>query len=360
MQKRTNVLIAASGTGGHLFPAVYIAEMFKTKCAELDLYFIGSGRPLEKRILSNKGFEVLTIPTFGVKNLGIKGIAKFILSLPFSIFKTLIIFKKVKPDIVIGVGGYVTVVPVIIAKIMGVPTWVHEAEVKPGMANKLLKHFANKISLAFKEATLSNHKNAVFTGHPVRQELRRITPGIALGHNPRRILVLGGSQGANILDETLPEILSEFTALNIDVRHQCREPNVEKVHAAYEKNNIKAHVEYFIENMPEAYSWADIIVARSGAGTVMEIGVVNRPSVLIPYPHAQGDHQTANAMTLVNAGKALIVKEGDNFNEKLNAALEKILDPSTYFAMKLAKYDSRSLNASERIVDGCLMLLNKK
>lgn len=354
-----NVIIAASGTGGHLFPAVYIAEMFKKKCPDLNLCFIGSGRPLEQRILSNKGFEVLTIPTFGVKNLGIKGIAKFIISLPFSVLKTLSIYSKFKPDVVVGVGGYVTVVPVVIASLLKIPTWVHEAELEPGMANKLLKNFANKISIAFKEASLGKLNKAVYTGHPVRQELRQITPGIALGQSPKRILVLGGSQGANALDDALPSLLAEFKDKSLEILHQCREPNVENVRLAYDNYKISARVAYFIEDMAEAYSWADIIVARSGAGTVMEVGVVNRPAIFVPYPHAQGDHQTANAMTLVNARKALIVKEGQDYVPDLRKALEKILNPDTYFAMKLAKYDSRSHDAAERIVDGCLKLLKK-
>lgn len=359
MQEKVRVIIAASGTGGHLFPAVFIAEEFKKKCPNVELRFIGSGRPLEEKILSNKGFEVLTIPTYGVKNLGIAGIARFLATMPLSFIKTLSIIRKHKPQVVLGVGGYVTVIPVMAAKLFGIPTWVHEAELKPGLANKVLKDFASKISIAFKEAELGSHKNAVYTGHPVRQDLRQVTPGIAMGHSPKKILILGGSQGANALDEQLPKLLADFKNLHLDIRHQCREVNVEKVLDAYDEHKLSAQVEYFIDNMAEAYSWADIIIARSGAGTVMEVGVVNRPTIFVPYPHAQGDHQTANAMTLVNAGKALIVQEGEDFEIKLKTALEKILDPSTYFAMKLGKYESRSLDAAERIVNGCLKLIQK-
>lgn len=357
--EKTRVVIAASGTGGHLFPAVYIAEAFKKAVPDLDLVFIGSGRPLEEKILGGRGFELLTIPTYGVKNLGPVGFIKFAFHLPFALLKTLSIFRRIRPQVVIGVGGYVTVVPIIVARLFGIPTWVHEAELRPGLANQLLKFFASRISVAFKEASLAKDPKATYTGHPVRQELRQITPGLALGHNPRKILVLGGSQGASALDEALPRVLENFKSNGIEVRHQCREVNAEAVSAAYVSAGIEARVQPFIERMAAAYSWADIIIARSGAGTVMEIGLTNRPTIFVPYPHAQGDHQTANAQTLVGAGKALLVKEGEGFEERLRECLNRILEPETYFAMKLAKYETRSLDAADKITAGCLELMHK-
>lgn len=357
--KPVRVIIAASGTGGHLFPAAYVAEAFKKKCSELTLEFIGSGRPLEEKILGHQGFRLNAIETYGVKNTGVRGMLRFLLSLPKALFQTMRIFQRVKPQVVIGIGGYVTVLPVILARIMGIPTWIHEAELRPGMANELLKHFATKVSLAFREASLASRRNAEVTGHPVRQELRQVTPGLALGGHPSKILVLGGSQGAQALDVSLPAVLSGFEGRRLDVLHQCRKENVSQVESAYNTSALKLRVQSFIDDMAAAYSWCDVVIARAGAGTVMELGVVNRPAVLVPYPHAQGNHQAANAATLVKAGKAIVVEEGSDFELRLKSAVTRILEPETYFAMKLSKFESRSLNAADKICQGCLNLIKE-
>ena len=355
--KEVRVIIAASGTGGHLFPAVYIAKAFQAKCPQLKLVFIGSGRPLEEKILGSTEHEHIKVKTFGLKNLGIPGFIRYIFSLPSALVQTFKVFRRVKPQLVIGVGGYVSVLPVVMARLLGVPTWIHEAELNPGMANKFLKYFASKISIAFKEASLADNPKAIYTGHPVRPELSQVTPGLAMGQAPRKFLVLGGSQGAKALDETLPKVLAHFKENDIEVTHQCRKENVEAVKESYQQNGINARVIHFIDNMADAYSRAHLIIARAGAGTVMEIGVASRPAIFVPYPHAQGDHQTANAMTLVKAGKAYLVQEGEDFESKLQRAIANMLNPETYFAMKLAKYESRSLNAAAKIAEECLKLI---
>ncbi len=350
-------LIAASGSGGHLFPAVYIAQALKELRPDTEITFVGSGRPLEERILSSAGSKVLNLPVQGLKNRGFKGLLQFICSLPQALLQTAAIFRSERPDIVIGVGGYVTFLPVVFARLKNLPSWIHEAELKPGLANYVLSFFASKISVALEEAVMPSPKKVVFTGHPVRRGIEGARSFEPLKHDPQNVLILGGSQGAQALDSALPALATLITEHNLKIIHQCRKDNVEKVKQAYSSAQIEAEIVSFIDDMTTAYNWADIIISRSGAGSVMEIGIVNKPAVLVPFPHAQGDHQKANAMILVNDGKAFLCEEGPQFLERIRAVLEKVLDLQIYNQMKLSQGQTRTRDAAKKIAEGCLELI---
>ncbi|MCO6430897.1 MAG: undecaprenyldiphospho-muramoylpentapeptide beta-N-acetylglucosaminyltransferase [Deltaproteobacteria bacterium] len=353
------VLIAASGTGGHLFPALFIARAFQRISSSCQVEFIGSGRPLEEKVLGSAGFKIHTISMVGVKRRGIKGLFQALKKLPASFKEIGEIFRDFKPDVVVGVGGYVTFVPITYARIKGIPTWIHEAELKPGMANKVLIRYATRVSAAFAQASFIKRKNVIFTGHPVRENLAEISQGIQPPQAPKKVLIVGGSQGARALDEALPALAGLLNERNLELTHQCRPENVISLSENYAKAGVRAKVVPFIDDMSAAYGWADIVISRAGAGTVMELGVANRPVILVPYPYAQGDHQTANAMTLANSGKALVVKEGGDFQPRLREAISRMLDPQFYHQMKQQPFESRSLHAAEAIAQGCLELVRE-
>lgn len=352
---RVCVLIAASSTGGHLIPALHIAQAIREKNSLATVEFIGAGKPLEETLIVKKGFVRHVIAAAGVKRLGIKGLLTFCITLPKAILQLNSLFAQVRPTIVVGVGGYVSVLPVILARIKGVPTWAHEAEKSPGLANRVLAYFSRNFSVAFDGTKLGGFSKVTVTGHPVRQELRGIASSKPYESAPKHLLILGGSQGARGLDTVVSEIAPVLKDRGIEVVHQSRPESLEGVAAAYKAAGISAHVVPFIEDMAGAYQWADFIISRSGAGAVAEIGCVNRPTIFVPYPFQQGTHQTDNAKTLVAREKALLVEETlPDFSRRLVEAITEITIPSNFKRMKEAPFESRNLEAAEKIAQGIL------
>lgn len=348
------ILIAASGSGGHLIPALLIAQAISKHAPEAQVEFIGSGRPLEEEILVKNGFVRHIIPATGLMRGGVAGVLRFMGNLPAGVWRVWNLLSAFKPQVVVGVGGYVTFLPVTIAKLRGIPTWIHEPELKPGLANRILARYAQRISLGFRDAALASNPRAVFTGHPVRAEFAAAARSARRVEKPSRIFVTGGSQGADSLDCSMLELSSFLAERGIEVWHQCRAANVEKLIAGYAASGLRSRVASFIPDTSCCYDWADLVIARSGVGTVNEIAVVNRPVIFVPYPFAQGNHQKANAETLSREGKALIVEEGAGFTARLKAAVENLLQPQQYNEMLLRPCSARVTDAAERIARGCL------
>ncbi len=330
----TVVFVAASGTGGHILPAVYIARELKELGAEV--IFFGSGKPLEKKLIED--FHIVALSVSGIAGLGFVGFIKFLLSVPSSAFIIFREYLKNRPFAVLGVGGYVSVLPILIGRIFGIKTWIHEAENHFGLANRLLRFFAHNISSAHPDLPCS-----IYTGHPVRSDLKNITPNTC--EEPKKLLVLGGSQGALTLDQTVPEIIPK----GLEVHHQAREENLSKVSALYKERGINALVVPFFKDLTAEYSWADIIISRAGAGSVMEISFTNRPTIFVPFPFAQGNHQKENAEKL--KAKSLIVEEGEDFKERLSNALNKLLQKEFYKQIKDSKFTPPPIDAAKKIAE---------
>jgi UDP-N-acetylglucosamine--N-acetylmuramyl-(pentapeptide) pyrophosphoryl-undecaprenol N-acetylglucosamine transferase len=362
MATKTNsprVLIAASGSGGHLLPALIIAQAFKTRLPDAQIEFVGSGRPLEEIIIGRNGFKCQVISASGLKNRGLKGALEFVFSLPSGIVATWKLLNAFKPDVIVGAGGYATFLPITLGFARGIPTWIHEAELKPGLANSFLSLIASKTSIAFEHARMPFWARAQFTGHPVRPEIAAIAKEGSQVISPKKLLIMGGSQGAKAIDDAMVALSPYLREHGISIWHQCRKENLELVNAGYKSLNVEAKVESFIEKPQDAYRWADLVVCRSGAGTVMEIGLINRPTIFVPYPFAQGNHQLANAKTLADFGKALIVEEGADFQARLKNSLDKLLSDSSYQQMKNGPFVTRSAGAANSIVEGCLGLIGQ-
>ncbi|MBX7138616.1 MAG: UDP-N-acetylglucosamine--N-acetylmuramyl-(pentapeptide) pyrophosphoryl-undecaprenol N-acetylglucosamine transferase [Oligoflexia bacterium] len=351
------ILIAASGTGGHLFPALFIAKKIRALSPTAEVAFVGSGRPLEIEILGKSGFPLHRIRAVGVKRLGLRGFVDFMLKLPLTLLDVWKLLGAFSPDAVIGVGGYVSVFPVLLGRLRKIPSWIHEAEINPGLANRVLSLFASRVSVSFADAKIGCKTKMVFTGQPVRDELLSLAAQ-PKNNPPRNILVMGGSQGAQALDLAVRELAPLLRDRNLALWHQCRPENEAPLTAHYRNTGIEARVTKFIENSAEAFAWSDLIISRAGAGAVSELSVINIPCILVPYPFAQGNHQKHNADTLAAPGKALIVEEGNEFVARLRGALLELLEPGAWQKMRAAPGVSRPADAAKAIAAGALELID--
>lgn len=359
--KPLRIIVAASGTGGHLIPALHIVRALQKERPDSIIEFIGAGRPLEEKLIVGNGFTRHIVSSTGLKRTGPLGALGFVARLPIGVWQCLRLFATFKPDVVVGVGGYVSVLPVVLARGLRIPTWTHEAELHPGLANKFLAHFADRMSVAFDETKLSGRVKTECTGHPVRPELKGVDRDSVRPDAPKRLLLLGGSQGARGIDEAIPYVAELLNQRNIEVVHQSRPENLDLVLNSYRAAKVRASVVSFIDDMAGAYDWSDVIISRAGASSVAEISCVNRPTIFVPYPHQQGTHQTDNANELVKKGKALLVEEnGPEFGRRLKEALAKILEPQTYTEMKRAPSEPRGLQAAEVIARGIVGLVATK
>jgi UDP-N-acetylglucosamine--N-acetylmuramyl-(pentapeptide) pyrophosphoryl-undecaprenol N-acetylglucosamine transferase len=353
--RRARILVAASGSGGHLIPALHIMRAIKARQPNAVVECIGSGRPLEEKIIIGNGFTRHVIKASGIKRRGVLGVLRFVLVLPVALLQCIGLFRRFKPDVVVGVGGYVSVLPVVVARLMRIPTWAHEAELHPGLANRVLGYFAKSISTAFAETEIRGGAKLIFTGHPVRPELKGVDRTSVRPGGPKHLLVLGGSQGAQGLDQAISEFGALLDERGVEVVHQCRPENAELVVNAYRAAKVHASVVSFIDDMAGAYEWSDVIISRAGASSVAEISCVNRPTIFVPYPFQQGTHQTDNARALATQNKALIVEETQpEFGRRLRDALASILSEDTFRAMKNAPCEPRGLEAADAIARGIL------
>lgn len=356
--KIPRILIAAGGTGGHIFPALHVAKAIAGLVPEAQIAFIGSGRPLEEKLIEGNGYRRFILPATRVMQQGLGGIFKLLLSLPSTVAAVRRLYREFKPDVVVGMGGYVSVMPVMVARLSGIPTWVHEAEIAPGLANKLLGIFSTKVSIAFQATKMLRPRELIYTAHPVRPELAGIAQNPSAAR-PQRLLIIGGSQGARSIDEAFINLAPELKKMAVIVHHQTRPENVEALMSAYGDAGLEATVVPFITDMADAYRNCDLVVSRAGAGAIFELMVVNRPAIVVPYPFAQGGHQEGNAQLLVAAGKGLMVGEGEHFAQRLLSAMKIIMEPEKYKEMRATEVNLKPLGAATEIASGILGLVSK-
>lgn len=306
------LVIAAAGTGGHVFPALVVAK--KASARGMAVIWVGTNTGLESRVVREAGFELMPIASAGVLGKSwlkkLSGLSKMFVST----FKVRGILKKRQVDAVICFGGYVSMPVGLAAVLRRVPLYLHEQNAIPGLSNRLLTRFAVKIFLGFPGAVQSG--KAVFVGNPVRDEILHLKKMPYLKGQKIKCLIVGGSRGAQFFNTVLPGVLAK---LPVDARpelwHQTGESSHEWVKACYKKLGIPARISAFIEDMAEAYVWADVIICRAGAMTVAEVIAVGLPAIFIPFPYATHNHQAANAQYLVSR-KAAICFDQRVFDEK--------------------------------------------
>jgi UDP-N-acetylglucosamine--N-acetylmuramyl-(pentapeptide) pyrophosphoryl-undecaprenol N-acetylglucosamine transferase len=309
------VLVAGGGTGGHLFPGVAVIEELRRRMPSLEVTFVGTARGIESRVLPGMGESLEILDVTPLKGTTTAGLVASLMRLPRAWARCVSILRAKKPDIVLGVGGYASGPMLIAAATLGIPTAILEQNAHVGLTNRLLAPMVGRAYLTFEETRATFGDKARIVGNPVRRafvDAARIALSDPDGFEARarKLLVIGGSQGAKRLNETVPSALAKALAgSNLEVVHQTGAAMVDTVRAEYERLGLRAEVVPFIDDMARAYASAQLVVARAGATTLAEVCAIGRPVVLVPYPHAADDHQTKNAEALERAGAAVAIAE---------------------------------------------------
>ncbi len=368
------VLVMAGGTGGHIFPALAVADVLKRHGAQI--HWLGTHKGMEARLIPEYHYPIHFIEIDGLRGKGIKTLITMPFKLLKALWQTFGVYRKIKPNVVLGMGGFVTGPGGLMAWMLAKPLVVHEQNAIAGLTNKLLYRLAKKVFAAFPGAFKAAPKLTV-CGNPVRQEIVAIeAPETRLQQHWQQypgqlnILVVGGSLGAMALNKTIPQALelivqkqmltqSDFTS--IKVKHQCGEKHQSETEQAYQllsgpvNKNIDYEVMPFIKNMAETYAWADVIICRSGALTVSEIAAAGIASILVPFPYAVDDHQTANGAYLADQDAAVLIQQRDLDKQKL-AQLLADLSREKITAMSVQARKLSITDAAEVVAQECLSL----
>jgi len=353
------LLIMAGGTGGHVYPALAVAEHLR-ECG-VPLLWLGTRHGLEARLVPAKGFRLLTITISGLRG---KGFSSWLLApiyLTVALVQSLLILCRRRPAVVLGMGGFVGGPGGIAAWLMRIPLLIHEQNAIVGTTNRWIAPLAHTVMEAF-PGTFSKPRHAVCTGNPVRAEIAAIVPPdrrLDLTRPVMRILVLGGSQGARILNEVVPSALAcEGSAFSTEVWHQSGPKHYAETKARYAENGVQARIEAYIDDVAAAYVWADVVVCRAGASTISELSIAGVASILVPYPYAVDDHQMANARHLVDAGAALLMPQ-PSFDEGHLAELLADLHASRKRLVAMAR-KARELarpDATQQVATLCMEVI---
>lgn len=354
------VLIAGGGTGGHVFPALAIAEELMERDRNNDILFIGTEKGMEKKLVNKRGFELKFIRSAPIMGKGIWSKIKGAFISFLGLFDSVAIINRFSPDVVVGVGGYVSGPVLISSFILRVPRVICEQNSIPGLTNRLLSHFVQKVFISFECSRKYFPDNKVIlSGNPVQKKIAQEMRSASNYPEELCILVLGGSQGARKLNEILPNVLKELKNSKIKVIHQTGEKDYQDVIKEYNRFGLNAEVHDFITDIEKFYKIADVVVARSGAGTVAEICALGIPSILIPFPYATHNHQYYNAKTLQDAGASIFIDEKYLTADYLGTVLKKIMSKEVLEDMSEKAKLCGMPAASGIVVDNIYELVNK-
>ncbi|MDO6444679.1 undecaprenyldiphospho-muramoylpentapeptide beta-N-acetylglucosaminyltransferase [Colwellia sp. 1_MG-2023] len=357
--KRPTLLIMAGGTGGHIFPGIAVAEYLQQQ--GWDIHWLGTAKRMEAEIVPQHGFAISFINIAGLRNKNWQAWLKTPFKLMQSVMQSMAVIRKVKPDVVLGMGGYASAPGGVAAWLLGKPLVLHEQNAVAGMSNRFLANIASKVLSAFPGAFKARIKHQV-VGNPLRSGIVALEQQTSeKPASSKKVLVVGGSLGAQILNETVPQAMKQIKLQNITVWHQTGKGNQTAVLNSYQeyglpKENIK--VTEFIDDMAQAYAWADVVVCRAGALTVSELAMAAKPAIFVPLPHAVDDHQTKNAMYLVerNAAKLIAQREfnGTSLAQMLNSIF---VSDSVVKSMSKAAHDAAHADATIRVAQTCIELV---
>jgi UDP-N-acetylglucosamine--N-acetylmuramyl-(pentapeptide) pyrophosphoryl-undecaprenol N-acetylglucosamine transferase len=346
------VMIAGGGTGGHVYPGIAIAKEIKRRNPHAELLFVGTDRGLEGKLVPREGFPLRTITVSGLKGVGaLKGLVG-LLNIPRSLWESLKIVRQFQPHVVVGVGGYSSGPPVLMAALRGIPTLLQEQNAQPGLANRWLSYFCSRVATAFRECERFFGKKAVLTGNPVRAEFRRMEAKADSGTFV--LLIFGGSQGAQALNNAMLEALKclQPSFAKMFFVHQTGQKDYERVAKAYQALGARSDVRPFFTDMPDQFCRADLLLCRSGATTLAEITVAGKAAILVPFPAATDNHQQRNAESLVKAEAAEMILQRDLAGDTLAAKIEYYAHhPETLRQMEKNSLALGRPDSTELIVD---------
>ncbi len=358
------VLIAAGGTGGHIYPGIAVAKEVMRRDPSSAVRFVGTARGLENRLVPQAGFELSLIESAGLKNVGAAGKLKGLLVLPKSFFAARRLLREFGPDVVVGAGGYVSGPVLLTASLMRIRTLVMESNALPGFTNRQLARFVDAAAVSFDESLKYFRGKGVNIGNPVRREFFEVG---RKGRDPRRfsLLVFGGSQGARAINEALVAALPllERHRQTLSIVHQTGESDFEKVRAGYEAAGWteRADVRKYIDDMVARFGESDLIVCRAGATTTAELIAAGKASLMVPFPFAADDHQRKNAEALERAGASRMVLQQDATGERLAKEIgELVEDPQRVTRMEEAARSLARGDAAVAAVDLMEKLISRR
>jgi UDP-N-acetylglucosamine--N-acetylmuramyl-(pentapeptide) pyrophosphoryl-undecaprenol N-acetylglucosamine transferase len=361
--KPPTLLVMAGGTGGHIFPGIAVADELKAQGWKI--HWLGTADRMEAKIVPEHGYDISFISISGLR--GKKLLIMFVM--PFKLLRSLIqarrVIKTVKPDVVLGMGGYASAPGGLAAWLCKIPLIVHEQNAAAGLSNRLLARIATKICCAFPNA-FTRGIDAEVVGNPLRASIgQQESLSKLVGQNDKsskNILVVGGSLGAKVLNEVIPSSFASLVSAdeNFAIWHQTGAGKQEQVIDSYSEHGLttdKIEVSEFIKDMAAAYQWADIVICRAGALTVSELAMAATPAIFVPLPHAVDDHQTKNALYLVKREAARLLPQNKFNKESITALITELFDqPGTLANMAKASYGAANSDASKKVAELCRQL----
>ena len=347
------VLIAAGGTGGHIYPGIAVAQEIMRRDWNSKVLFVGTPRGLEGRLVPQAGFELSLIDSAGLKNVSAMARARGLAMLPQSFLSALSVINQFKPDVVVGAGGYVSGPVVLTAAIARRPTLVMESNALPGWTNRVLARFVDRAAVSFEQALPFFRGKAVVTGNPVRREFFEIPPK-QRDAEKFSLLIFGGSQGARAINDAMVSALPLLKGARLRIKHQTGPMDFERIRAAYQEAGWTndAVVSSYIDNMVTDFANADVVICRAGATTTAELIAAGKASVMIPFPLAADDHQRKNAEALETSGAARMILQKDLTGERLaKEIIELATQPELINAMEAAIRKLQRGDAAAAAVD---------
>ena len=364
-----NIIIAGGGTGGHVFPALAVAKGLRKTLPAARVTFVGTARGIESKIIPREGYDLRFIRSEGLVGKSLLKTALSLLKIPISMMDSFGILKDIRPELVIGVGGYSSGPVLLCAKLMGIPTLIHEQNTVPGLANKLLGKFVDTVAVTYHESMKFFPKERVFlTGNPVREEVlngdrERGYETFSLNRDLFTIFVFGGSLGASHINEAVGEALTYLEPFKDKVQflHQTGEKDFDSMKELYSSKGFKGTVIPFAHQMADAYSVADLVISRAGATTLAELTACGKAAILVPFPYSAGNHQEINARKLWDMGAAQLLLDRDIDGKKLFDTIKFLIDdPDTLSEMERISSSLGNRGAIDKVIVLIMSLLKKK
>ncbi|RJG50036.1 undecaprenyldiphospho-muramoylpentapeptide beta-N-acetylglucosaminyltransferase [Motilimonas pumila] len=348
------LVVMAGGTGGHVFPGIAVAKELAQQ--GWNIRWLGTADRMEAQLVPSHGFEIDFIDISGVRGNGIKRLLMAPLRIVKSIFQAKAVLKQSKADVVLGMGGFASGPGGIAAWLSGIPVVLHEQNAAAGATNRILSKVAKRVLMAFPGA----FEHGQVVGNPVRHEIIEAANKRQLSENASiNVLVVGGSLGARVLNQTLPQVVSQLDSTKMKVKHQTGKGNLSQVEQAYQ-GQAQVEVIEFIDDMAAAYQWADLVVCRAGALTVSELAVLGLPAIFVPLPHAVDDHQTKNAMSLVAHEAGLLMPQNELSVNSLTAMIKPLIEQPERLAVMASNAKQQGItDATQRVANICKELTEK-
>ena len=361
---KRKVVIAGGGTGGHLFPGIALAKELKRNDMTIEITFIGTKQGIESRVLPREGFKLKTIMSSGL--LGKRGLNRWVSwsKLPVGAAQSMCFLIRNRPNLVVGIGGYVSAPLVFSAWLLRIPILIHEQNAFPGMANKWLGKIADKVAVSYKESKqFFLNKKVEVTGNMVHEKLCQAREGFPSPlKQPFGVLILGGSQGSHSINMAMVEALDLLSDRKerLHITHQTGDADYKIVKKQYAAKGFSANVMSFVTDMPVRYRSASIVICRSGATTLAEITAAGRVSLLIPFPYATNNHQEHNARIIEAAGAGEVILDKEISGEGIAKSIKKAMDePENLQRMESNSYSLGSRDATEKVRKICLELMGE-